>query len=107
MSRQKGVKRGAKDKDVLVIEAASGTIVEKMETNGETSEPSTAMDVAGGGEADGSNKTDAESSSSTDWERLKKLTDKEITKKDLQVAAAVALASAAVKAKVRAPTGQN
>ncbi|OQV23786.1 SWI/SNF complex subunit SMARCC1 [Hypsibius exemplaris] len=39
------------------------------------------------------------SEASKDWERLKKMTDKEITKKDLQVAASVALASAAVKAK--------
>jgi SWI/SNF related-matrix-associated actin-dependent regulator of chromatin subfamily C len=50
----------------------------------------------------GSASTDTknENEASKEWESLKKMTDKEITKKDLQMAASVALASAAVKAKV-------
>ena len=47
------------------------------------------------------NKEDKSDTTSKDWDRLKKMTDKEITKKDLQMAASVALSSAAVKAKVR------
>ena len=56
-----------------------------------------AMDVEDSG---GISKEENEASGK-DWDRLKKMTDKDITKKDLQVAASVALASAAVKAKVR------
>lgn len=86
------------------VETPSSAQTGEKSQSGETSDetPSTSDGTLGdsaAASADGGEKTDGDSS--TDWERLKKLTDKEITRKDLQVAASVALASAAVKAKVR------
>ncbi|GAU90876.1 hypothetical protein RvY_03234 [Ramazzottius varieornatus] len=81
---------------------AEGTSGENGDKNGTTSEASTGATEDGATDAEGGgndSKEDKSDTTSKDWDRLKKMTDKEITKKDLQMAASVALASAAVKAK--------
>ncbi|XP_055342517.1 SWI/SNF complex subunit SMARCC2-like [Paramacrobiotus metropolitanus] len=73
-----------------VPEPTASTSTDATMENGKNGTPPTAGEVAGAAPT-------AELAS--DWERLKKVTDREITRKDLQMAASVALSSAAVKAK--------